>query len=58
MNSVKSYGLDNVKNHYGYSDLGLSPVTLDQDRDTSLGQFCEILFQSMLLVKTYGPYNV
>jgi hypothetical protein len=32
---VKSYGLDNVKNHDGYSDLDLWPVTLDQDCDTS-----------------------
>jgi hypothetical protein len=37
MNSVKSYGPDNVKNHYVYSDLDLWPVTLDQGRDTSLG---------------------
>jgi hypothetical protein len=28
---------DNVKNHYGYSDLDLLPVTLDQGHDTSLG---------------------
>jgi hypothetical protein len=35
MNSVKSYGSDNVKNYYVYKDL--RPVTLDQGRDTSLG---------------------
>jgi hypothetical protein len=35
MNSVKSYGSDNIKNHYGYSDLDLSPVTLGQGHDTS-----------------------
>jgi hypothetical protein len=60
MNSVKSYGSDNFKNYYMYSDLHLSPVTLDQGRDTSLGpvqQFCEI-FQSVLSVKIYGPDNV
>jgi hypothetical protein len=52
MNSVKSYGSDNVKNHYGYSDQGY---------DTSLGlvwQFYEKLFQSMLSVKTYVPDKV
>jgi hypothetical protein len=37
MNSMKSYDSDNVKNHYGYSDLDLRPVTLDQGHDTSLG---------------------
>jgi hypothetical protein len=37
MNSVKSYGPDNVKNHYVYSDVDLWKVTLDQGRDTSLG---------------------
>jgi hypothetical protein len=37
MNSVKSYGSDNVKNHHVYSDLDLWPVTLDQGCDTSLG---------------------
>jgi hypothetical protein len=31
------YGLDNVKNHYGYSDLDLWPVTLGQGCDASLG---------------------
>jgi hypothetical protein len=37
MNSVKSYGSDNVKNHYVYSDLDLWPVTLDQGPDTYVG---------------------
>jgi hypothetical protein len=37
MNSVKSYGSDNVKNHYGYSDLDLCPLTLGQGFDTSIG---------------------
>jgi hypothetical protein len=37
MNSVKSYGSDNIKKHYGYSDLDLWPVTLGQDCDTFLG---------------------
>jgi hypothetical protein len=36
MNSVKSYGSDNVKTHYVYSDLDLWPVTLVQGHDTSL----------------------
>jgi hypothetical protein len=61
MNSMKSYGSDNVKNHYKYRDLDLWPVTLGQGCDTSLGpvlQFFEILFQSMLSVKTCGPDNV
>jgi hypothetical protein len=61
MNSVKSYGLDNVRNHYVYNDLDLWPVTLDQSRNTSLGpvwQFCEILFQSMHSEKTYDLDNV
>ena len=35
--SVKSYGLDNVKNHYRYRDLDLWPVTLGQGCDTSFG---------------------
>jgi hypothetical protein len=46
-------------NHYVYSDLW--PMTLDRGHDTSFGpveQFCEILFQSMLSVKTYGLENV
>jgi hypothetical protein len=37
MNSVKSYGSDNTKNHYRYSDLDLWPVTLGQGCDTSFG---------------------
>jgi hypothetical protein len=39
MNSVKTYGLENVKKKKPtvYSDLDLCPVTLDQGHDTSLG---------------------
>jgi hypothetical protein len=37
MNSVKSYGSNNVKIHYGYSDLDLWPDTLGQGCDTPLG---------------------
>jgi hypothetical protein len=37
INSVKSYGSNNVKNHYGYSDLDLWPVTLGQGFETFFG---------------------
>ena len=37
INSVKSYGSDNVKYHYVHSDLDLWAVTLDQGHDTFLG---------------------
>jgi hypothetical protein len=37
MNAVKSYGSDNVENHYVYSDIDLWPVTLDQNDDAFMG---------------------
>ena len=44
MNSVKSksYGWHNVKNHYGYSDLDLWPVTL--------GQGCDFLWSGVTIL--------
>jgi hypothetical protein len=40
------------------SDLDLSPITLNQGHDTSLGsgqQPCEILFKFRKRVRSYGP---
>jgi hypothetical protein len=36
INSAKSYGLDNVKKHYVYSELYIWPATLDQGLDISM----------------------
>jgi hypothetical protein len=43
IHSVNSYGLDNVKNHYVYSDLDVWAVTLDQGRD-KIGSSVTILW--------------
>jgi hypothetical protein len=55
ISSVKSYGSDNFKNHYVYSDLW--PVTLDQGNETFSGP---ILWNIPIhaFSEKYGPENV